>query len=153
VLAEPGADGVLDDVATDVGQLVLVFDLSAPEALAEEVAPPAVASVEPLRVAAVELLEPRGELGDGRLDDEVVMVGHQAERMDAPVVPAHDEAEEAEKGAAVVVVAVDGDSAGTPRGDVEPAVRKDVSRQAGHGLERRDDDPPPASSVDEQPRS
>jgi hypothetical protein len=54
------------------------------------VTPPAVASVESLRVAAVELLEPRGELGDGRLDDEVVMVGHQAERVDAPVVLADD---------------------------------------------------------------
>jgi hypothetical protein len=153
VCAEPGADGVADDVATDVGQLVLVFDLSAPEALAEQVAPPAVASVERLGVTAVELLHSGRELGDGRLDDEVVVAGHQAERVHAPVLLAHDEAEEAEKGAAVLGIPVDGDPAGTSRCDVEPAVREEVSRQSGHLLQRREGGPSPASSVKEESRS
>jgi hypothetical protein len=56
--SEAGADGVRDDVAADGDELVLVLDLAAPEALSEEVAPPAVSGVESLRKAAVELLEP-----------------------------------------------------------------------------------------------
>jgi hypothetical protein len=59
VCREPGANRVVDDVAADRAELLLVLDLAAPEALAEQVSPPAVASVESLRVAAVQLLEPR----------------------------------------------------------------------------------------------
>jgi hypothetical protein len=49
-----------------------------------------VASVERLRVVAVEALEAGRELLDGRLDDEVVMVRHQAEGVEPPVVLPHD---------------------------------------------------------------
>jgi hypothetical protein len=52
-----------------------------------------VAPVEPLCIAAVELLKSRGELGDGRLDDEVVVVRHQAKRVQAPAVLPDHEAE------------------------------------------------------------
>ncbi len=87
--AQPGAHGILDDVAADRGELVLVLDRTAPEPFAEEMAPASVARVEALRVAAVQPLEPGGQLGDGRLYDEVVVVGHQAERVYAPAVFAH----------------------------------------------------------------
>jgi hypothetical protein len=145
VCGEPGANRVVDDVAADRAELVLVLDLAAPEALAEQVAPPAVASVESLRVAAVELLEARGKLGDGRFDDEVVVVRHQAERVQAPVVLADDEAEQAEEGAAIVIVPVDRDPPGTPGSDVERAVREDVSRQSSHPCNVGT--PPPARIV------
>jgi hypothetical protein len=97
VRAQARTHRIRDHVATDGDELVLVLDLAAPEALAEEVAPPAVPRVESLCVATVELLEPRRELRDGGLEHEVVVVGHQAERVDCPGVLADDEFEEAEK--------------------------------------------------------
>jgi hypothetical protein len=134
VRAQAGTNRVRHDVAADGGELVLVFDLSTPEALAEEVAPAAVASVERLRVAAVELLEPGRELRDGRFHDEVVVVRHQAEGVQAPVVLADDEAEEPEEEAAVLVVPVDLNPSGAAGGDVEHAVGEDVPRKPGHRL-------------------
>jgi len=138
VRAQTGTDRVRNDVPADSGELLLVLDLAAPESFAEKVAPAAVACVEPLGVPAVQLLEPGRELRDGRLYDEVVVVRHQAERVQAPVVLADDEAEESQEDPAVVVVPVDGDPSGTARGDVEPAVGEDVSRQPCHAskLER-----------------
>jgi hypothetical protein len=131
-LAETGPHRVRDHVAANGRELVLVFDRTAPEALAEEVAPAPVASVEALRVAAVELLEAGRELGDRGFDDEVVVVRHQAEGVQAPVVLGDDDSEEPEERAAVVIVAVDGDLPGPARGEVEEAVGEDVARQACH---------------------
>jgi co-chaperonin GroES (HSP10) len=133
--AEAGADGVLDDVATDSGELVLVLDRAAPEAFTEEMSPPEVASVEALGIAPVQLLEAGRQLGDGRLDDQVVVVRHQAERMEAPVMLPDDEVQQPEEDAAVVVVAVDRDPSGTARGDVEVAVGEDVAGAACHRLQ------------------
>jgi hypothetical protein len=126
--AKAGSDRVRDDVAADGDELVLVFDRAAPEALAEQVSPAGVSSVEALGVAAVEALEACRHLCDGRLDDEVVVVRHQAKGVQAPVVLPDDRAEQPEERAAVVLVAVDPDLSGAPRGDVEEAVGEDVPR-------------------------
>lgn len=56
------------------------------EAVAEEVAAAVVAPVERLRVDAVQAVHAVGEAPELRLDDEVVVVRHQAEGMDAPAV-------------------------------------------------------------------
>jgi hypothetical protein len=141
VAAEPGADRVVNDVAANGTELVLVFDGAAPEPLAEEVTPAAVAAVEALGVAAVQPLEAGRELGDGRLDDEVVVVPHQAEGVQAPVVLGDDESEEPEEVAAVVVVAVDRDLPGAAGRDVEEPVGEHVSRQAGHPARLRRQSP------------
>jgi co-chaperonin GroES (HSP10) len=130
--AEAGADGVRDDVPADRCELVLVLDRAAPEALAEEVPPPAMPSVEALRVATVQALESGGKLRDRRLHDEVVVVRHQAERVEAPVVLVDDDPEEAEEEPAVVVVAVDRHLPSPARCDVEVAVGEDVAWQPRH---------------------
>jgi hypothetical protein len=135
--AQSGADGILDHVAADRDELLLVLDRTAPEPLAEEMAPASVARVEALRVAAVQPLEPGRQLGDGRLEDEVVVVGHQAERVHAPVVFAHRCCEQAQEDPAVVVVPVDRDLSGTTRRHVKEAVEEDVSRQPRHPLQGR----------------
>jgi hypothetical protein len=101
-----------------------------------------VARVESLRVAAVEALESRRELGDGRLDDEVVVVRHQAEGVEPPVVLPHDEAEEAEEDATVVVIPVDRDPSGSAGGDVEVAVGEDVAGDSRHRDQRTRPLPP-----------
>jgi hypothetical protein len=56
------------------------------------------------------------------------VVGHQADGVHAPVVPADDDAEEPEEEAAIVVVAVDRDPPGPARSHVKEAVGEDVSR-------------------------
>jgi hypothetical protein len=132
--AESGAYRVLDDVAADGCKLLLVLDGSAPEPVAEEVAPAAVACVEPLGIAAVQALESRRKLRHGRLDDEVVVIRHQAEGMEAPVVLAHDRREQAQEEAPVVVVAIDRDLPGPTRRHVKVAVGEDVSRQTRHAV-------------------
>jgi hypothetical protein len=58
----------------------------------------------------------------------VVVIRHQAERVEAPVVSAHDDVEEAEEELAVLGVAVDRNLSGPTRGHVEVAVGEDVSR-------------------------
>ena len=137
---EAGAHRILHDVLADRRKLLLVHDRSAPEALAEEMAPAAVTGVEALRVAAVQALETCGELGHCRLEDEVVVVRHQAERVEGPIMLPHDRAEQSQEDAAIVVVSVNRDLPGSPCSHVEVAVGEDVSRQARHrpeGMPRR----------------
>jgi hypothetical protein len=94
-----------------------------------------VACVEPLRVATVQALEAGGQLRDRRFEDEVVVVRHQAEGMEAPVVATDDEAEEPEEEPAVVVVPVDRDPPGAARSHVEEPVLEDVARRSCHRSE------------------
>jgi hypothetical protein len=125
--------------------VLLVLDRPGGEARAEEVTRAAVADVEPLRMAPAQVLHARAEAGDGGLHDEVVVVRHQAEGVDAPAVAGDGLGKEAEEGAAVVVVPGDVDAADAARGDVEVAVRelgaedpwhnehgKRTSRRRGH---------------------
>jgi hypothetical protein len=91
-----------------------------------------VARVEPLGVAAVEALEARRQLRDRGLEDEVVVVRHQAGGVHAPVVLVDDDAEEPKEDAAVVVVAVDRNPPGPTRRHVKEPVGEDVSRQPCH---------------------
>ena len=67
--------------------MVIVFDNPGRETLAEEVAPALVAAVEGLRVDAVEAAHAVGETPELGFDDQVVVVRHQAEGVDPPVVP------------------------------------------------------------------
>jgi hypothetical protein len=86
-----------------------------------------------LCVDAVEALEPVGELLAQRLDHEVVVVRHQAERVDEPLVPDDDIRQEPEKEAAVGVVEEDRGSRHAAGTDVIDAVGEEVSGQARHG--------------------
>jgi hypothetical protein len=61
--------------------VLLVLDRDAGEAVAEQVPPAAVTPVEPLRIDAVQALHAGGEVVARRLDDEVVVVAHQVERV------------------------------------------------------------------------
>jgi hypothetical protein len=95
-------DGVLEDVLDRVGEVVVVFYDPGGEALAEEVAPALVAAVERLRVDAVEAAHAVGEAPELGLDDQVVVVRHQAEGVDAPVVPLDGLGEQGEEEAVFV---------------------------------------------------
>jgi len=84
---EAGTDCVLEDVLDRPGQVLVVLDEPRREAVAEEVAPAPVAAVERLRVGSVEALQAVREPPELGLDHEVVVVRHQAEGVDAPIVP------------------------------------------------------------------
>jgi hypothetical protein len=92
-----------------------------------------VSEVERLRVVAVQELHSGRELLPPRLDDEVVVVAHEAERVAAPVVLHDGDAEQEEEELAVVVVEEDGDPAGAARTDVKDPVTGQLgSRSASH---------------------
>jgi hypothetical protein len=85
----------------------VVADYERGEAVAEEVAAAGVALVEGLRVGAVQPVQAAREAFEQRLDDDVVVVGHQAEGVAGPVGAPHDLGQHREKKAAVVFVTRD----------------------------------------------
>jgi hypothetical protein len=94
---------------------------------------PAVALVEHLCVAPVDLLHSSREIGLAHLDYEVEMVRHEARRVKRPPAPARDAKDEAQKDAAVGKLHEDRQPVVAARGHVVDAVRYDVSERSGHG--------------------
>jgi hypothetical protein len=101
---EAGRDGVLQDVLQRSLQMLIGFDQSRREALAEDVVAASVERVEGAGVLAVEIAHPGGEIRLRGLDDEVVVVAHQAAGVEAPAVPPRHAAQLVEEDAPVVVV-------------------------------------------------
>src|SRR3954451_16100160 len=96
--------GVVEDVVEGVVVLLLGFDHPRPEALPEDVVDAAMALVEGPRVLAVEVAHAVGEIREGRLDHEVVVVPEQAARVESPAVaPPHALQDLDEDGAIPVV--------------------------------------------------
>src|SRR5437764_4383058 len=91
---------------------------------------PLVPTVERLRIDAVEAVAAVGELVAQGFDDEVVVVCHQAEGVDEPVVALHHVCEEPQEEPAVVVAAENRGPVDPTRADVERAVWEDLSRQS-----------------------
>ena len=129
------AHGIEHHVARQLQQVGVALDQDGLEPTLEEVAHEPVAAIDPLRVDAVELTHPFGEVGIGRLDDEVIVVRHLAIGMAAPVEPAAHIAEHREPRHAVLIVVIDRLAPITARGDViEPAGKLDTEG-SGHGPE------------------
>jgi hypothetical protein len=119
--------------------VLLVDDQPRGEAVAPEVTGAAALLVEALGVDAVEALHALREQRAGRLDDDVVVRPHQAERVHAPVEAFDHPAEQGEEVAPVVVVEED-ERAGDPAGgEVVDAVGEVGAEQPGHPA---DDRPP-----------
>jgi hypothetical protein len=129
--------------------MVLVFDDPRGEALAEEVAPAPVAPVVALSVRAVQALEPVGEPPELGRDDQVVVVRHQAEGVDAPVVALDLAREEGEEEAVVVSVAEGRRARDASRGDVVDAFGRKLAARAPHASTLA---PVPAGPVSESGR-
>jgi hypothetical protein len=85
------------------------------------VAAPAVAVVERPCVAVEEAVHPGADVPARCLDEQVDVIRHQAERVDAELVERRDPVEQAEEGEPVVAVAED-------RLPVDPARRQVVDR-------------------------
>jgi hypothetical protein len=127
-------DRVLEDVFDRVGEVVVVLDDPGGEARAEEVAPALVAAVEGLRVDAVEAAHAVGEAPELGLDDQVVVVRHQAEGVDAPVVALDGLGEQGEEEAVFVGCQEGGGLRHAARGHVVDAFgRQGVPRTPQRG--------------------
>jgi hypothetical protein len=74
--------------------VVVVPDHPGGEPGSEDVAVAVVPPIEALCVDAVQVLHPGRELLGRRLDDEVVVRAHQAERVALPAMAPHDHGEE-----------------------------------------------------------
>jgi hypothetical protein len=129
---EAGADGVVEDVLDRALEMLLGLDHPAREAVPEEVAPALVPPVEPLRVDAVEPLHPERQVLPRRLEDEVIVVVEQAERVHPPAEAPHDLVQQREELPAVVVVEEDRALLDAPRRDVEEAVGEQRAQRPGH---------------------
>src|SRR5258708_40176795 len=74
--------------------------------------------IEPPGVRAIEPVHAAGEVGLGRLNDEMEVIGHQDPGGEAPAEAVDDFAEEGEKGLAIGVGAEDGFALVATRGEV-----------------------------------
>jgi hypothetical protein len=135
--AQSGADGVEDDVVEDGGEVLVGVHRLRPEAIAEQMAAALVPAVEAKRVGSVEAVHPAREVFHRRGDDEVVVRGHQAVRVDIPAESLDGVGEERQERAAVEPVAEDRRVVDAERGDVEGAVRQDAAQSARHAANVR----------------
>jgi hypothetical protein len=130
--AEACSDGVEVDVAAGVFEVTLRLDDPRGEAGAEEMAAAAMPPVERQRIRAVEVLDARGQVGLGRVDNGMHVVGHQAVRVALPAVALDRVGEEVHVVLAVAALTHDGSAIHPAGGDVEEPVRKGCAQDSRH---------------------
>jgi hypothetical protein len=108
------------------------LDQSRGKAFAEDVVAASVDRVEGAGVLAVEIAHAGREVRLWRLDDEVVVVAHQAASVEAPAVPARHAAKLVEEDAAIVVVQEAELLVVAARGDVVPRAGCEIATGARH---------------------
>jgi hypothetical protein len=135
-VAEPGCDRVDNDVAARLAEVGLVLDDAGGEAVAEDVAVAVVAFVVVTGIALVQALHAGREVGLRRLEDEVVVGAHEAERLHVPLKAFDHVEQDQEEGAVVVNVAEQGGVGDSATGRVVEAVRQFAAGDS-HGIQRR----------------
>ena len=116
--------------------MVLVLDDLGREPVIEEVSAAGVSGVVGLRVAAVQEPHAAREVRSGTLGEQVVMRAHEAEAEYPPLVTTHDEREQGEEEATIVVVPVERALRNRAGYRVVDALRQLRSRDAGHAIDR-----------------
>jgi hypothetical protein len=101
---EPVVEWVVDDVLDRRLVLLVRLDHLRPVAAAEDVILALVALVEGAGVAAIQIPHPVGEVRERGLDEEVVVIAHQAAHVRAPAVTPFDPAQDVEEDDPVAVV-------------------------------------------------
>ena len=102
------------------GQVLVGRDRFGPEAAAEQRAIEAVTGIESLRIAGPEMVHRRRQVSLRAVDDEVVVVAHEAVRVDVQGVATMHVVEDPEKCGPIPVVAEDRLLAGTAVHHVMP---------------------------------
>jgi hypothetical protein len=133
---ESVVDRVLDDVLDRVGVLLLGLDHDGVEPAPEDVVAPPVAFVEGAGIGAVEIAHAVREVGLRSLDDQVVVVSHQAADVDAPAVAPPDATQDVEEDDAIPVVHDDRRLVVPARRDVVVRACGEVAAWTSHLLRR-----------------
>jgi len=135
-LFEPSDEAVVERVVHDVvdRRLVLLvrLDHSRPVAAAEDVILSLVALVEGTGVAAVQVAHPISEARQGGLDEEVVVVAHEAAHVRAPAVAPFDPPEDVEEDDPISIVEHDRRVVVAPDPDVVVGARLEVTVGSSH---------------------
>jgi hypothetical protein len=100
-------DRIVENVLDRLLVLLFGLDLFRPEAAAEDVVLPAVAVIEGAGVLAVQVAHAVGEVREGCLDEQVVVVAEQAAGVQPPAVAATDAPQDLREDRPVPVVAED----------------------------------------------
>jgi len=109
---------IVDDVVDRRFVLLVRLDHLRPVSVAENVVLALVPLVEGTGIAAVQVPHPFGEVRQGSLDEEVVVVPHQAAHVSTPPVAPFDPAQDVEEDDPVSVVQHDRRVVVTPDPDV-----------------------------------
>jgi hypothetical protein len=127
---------IVEDVLERVLVLFLGLDHPRPEPATEHVVLAAVALVEGTGVAAVEVAHAVGEVRERRLDEQVVVVSHQAAHVQPPAVAALDASENVDEDRAVPGVPEDRGLVVPARADVVVGAGGEVATWSAHLLRR-----------------
>jgi hypothetical protein len=129
-------DRVVEDVVERAVVLLFGLDDFRPETAAEDVILPPVSLVEGAGVLAVEVAHARGEVGDRRLDDEVVVVAEQAAGVETPPVAPPHTSQDLHEDRAVPVVGENRVVVVPLRADVVVGAGLEVAERTSHAGER-----------------
>jgi hypothetical protein len=133
---EPVVDWIVENVVERVVVLLLRLDRPRPEALAKNVVFAAVTRIERACVLTIEVTHTVGEVRKRRLDDQVVVVAQQAERVESPpVAPAHA-LQDLEEDRPVVVVEEDRVVVVAFRADVVVRAGLELAKWSSHAGDR-----------------
>lgn len=127
----------MDNVVEGDRQLFVTLDRLRPEAPAEHVVSAAVPVVEPTSVVTVQIAHPLREVRTRCLDDEVIVVSHQAGGMDAPAVALPHAIQNPHEDMAVVDILVDRAPIVAARRDVVEAAGNEIPAWSAHGSDVR----------------
>ncbi len=111
----------------------LLLDELGLEPALQEMSDSAVAAVEGAGIATVEKLHGGGEIGPRRLDEEMVMIGHQDEGVQAPAVVLHRASEPLQPLLAVAIIAHDRSAFIAARHDMVEGTRELDAKRSCHG--------------------
>jgi hypothetical protein len=121
LLAESGSYRVVPDVLDRVREVLVVADHAGAEPALEEVPHAIVPFVESLRVEAVQSVLTCRKARELGLDDQVVVISHQAIRVAFPAVSPHDLVKQPHESPPILVVHEDRPLLHPARRDVEDA--------------------------------
>ena len=125
-------EGIVDNVVNRCLVLLVGLDHLRPVAAAEDVVLPLVALVECAGIGAVQIPHPVGEVGLRGLDQQVVVVTHQAAHVSAPAVAPFDPAQDVEEDDPVSIVEHDRSVVVAPDPDVVVGTRGEVTVRPSH---------------------
>jgi len=123
---------IVHDVVDRRLVLLVRLDHFRPVAAAEDVVLPLVAFVEGAGVAPVQVPHPIGKVRQGRLDEEVIVVAHEAPHVSAPAVAPLDPPEDVEEDDPISIVEHDRRVVVSPDPDVVVGTRGEVTVGPSH---------------------